>query len=114
MHELSVTENILKIATAHAEKVQAKKVTDVYLIIGQLSSIIDDSVTFYWDIITKDSICDDAKLHFHRIPAEFKCQDCNHTYKLEFDLTPCPVCNSTNIRVISGDEFNIESIDITK
>jgi len=114
MHELSVTENILRIATEHAEKVQAKKVTDVFLIIGQLSSIIDDSVTFYWDIITKDSICEEAKLHFQRIPAELMCQDCKQIYKLENDLTPCPKCNSTNIKVIAGDEFNIESIDITK
>lgn len=114
MHELSVTENILRIATEHAEKVQAKKVTDVYLIIGQLSSIIDNSVTFYWDIITKDSICEEAKLHFRRIPAKLRCQDCKHIYSLENDLTPCPKCNSTNIRVIAGDEFNIESIDITK
>jgi len=113
MHELSVTENILNIACQHAEQAQAKKVTDIYLVIGQLSSIVDDSVQFYWDIISKDSLCEQSKLHFCRIPAELRCLDCNNTYILENDLIPCPACNSTNVKVIKGNEFHLESIDIT-
>ncbi|MCA9957781.1 MAG: hydrogenase maturation nickel metallochaperone HypA, partial [Anaerolineales bacterium] len=51
MHELPITENILKIANEHATQSGAARVTDLYLVIGQLSSIVDDSIQFYWDII---------------------------------------------------------------
>ena len=49
MHELAVTESILKTSLEYAEKEQAKKVTDVFLVIGKLSSYVDDSIQFYWD-----------------------------------------------------------------
>ena len=69
MHELSVTESILEIALRHASKTKAARITNLYLVIGQLASIVDDSVQFYWDIISKDTIAEGAKLHFKRLPA---------------------------------------------
>jgi hydrogenase nickel incorporation protein HypA/HybF len=114
MHELSVTESVLEIACKHAEKAQAKKVTDIYLVIGKLSSIVDDSVQFYWDFISKGTLCEEATLHFKRIPAELVCLDCGNKYTLDDDLTPCPQCGSARIRVISGDEFNLESIEVQR
>ena len=112
MHELSITQNILEIATEQAELAGATKVTNVYLVIGQLSSIIDDSVQFYWDIISKNSIAENAKLHFCRVEAEIKCLECHHQYKLENELIPCPECGSINIKFITGDEFYMERIEI--
>lgn len=114
MHELSVTESVLEIACKHAEEAQATRVTDIHLVIGQLSSIVDDSVAFYWDIIAKDTLCDHAKLHFKRIPAELVCLDCEHQYLLDTELMPCPNCGSPRIRLLAGDEFQLESIEIQR
>jgi len=114
MHELSVTESVLEIACKHAEKAQAKKVTDIYLVIGNLSSIVDDSIQFYWNVISKDTLCENATLHFERIPAEMVCLECDTHYTLEDDLIPCPNCQSARIRVVSGDEFNLDSIEIQR
>lgn len=114
MHELSVTESVLEIACKHAEKAQAKKVTDIYLVIGNLSSIVDDSIQFYWNVISKDTLCENATLHFERIPAELVCLECETHYTLEDDLIPCPNCQSARIRVVSGDEFNLDSIEIQR
>lgn len=112
MHELSITESILNAAVSHAQKADAKKVTDLYLVIGALSSIVDDSVQFYWDIISKNTICEGSQLHFQRLNARLLCLDCNSEYKLESELMPCPHCHSMNIKILSGDEFRLESIEI--
>jgi hypothetical protein len=56
MHELPVTESILDIAVKHARQANAQRIADIYLVIGQLSSIVDDSIQFYWDIIAKDTL----------------------------------------------------------
>jgi len=114
MHELSVTESVLEIACKHARKAQAITVTDIYLVIGRLSSIVDDSVKFYWDMISKDTICEKARLHFKRLPAKLICLNCRKEYELNDELTPCPNCGSAKVRVLSGDEFNIESIEIQR
>lgn len=114
MHELAVTEHILDIALKHAQNANALSVDEIYLVIGQLSSIVDDSIQFYWDIISKDTICSQAKLHFNRIPAKLLCLDCHVEYEVSSELTPCPSCNSSNIKITAGEEFFLESINITK
>jgi len=113
MHELSITQQILAIALKHGEKAQAKKISDLYLVIGQLSSVVDDSVQFYWDMIAENTICEGAKLHFERIPAVLECRDCQKQFALEAgSLTACPNCESIQITVIKGKEFRLDSIEI--
>lgn len=114
MHELAVTENILNIAIKHAREHKATIVTDIYLTIGQLSSIVDDSIQFYWDIISKDTICKGATLHFERIPAQVKCMACGHDFPLQNEPGVCPQCQSALIKVLSGEEFFVDSIGIEK
>ena len=112
MHELSITESILEIATRHAEAARAQKVTRINIIIGRLSSVVDDSVQFYWDIISQNTICAGSILQFERIPARMKCLDCGSEYSFERDLVPCPQCQSYQSRIISGEEFRMESIEV--
>lgn len=114
MHELSVTENILSLVRQYAHNANARKVTDIYLIIGRLAGIIDDSVQFYWDILCKDTLCEGSQLHFRHIPATMLCQDCGNEYTLERELTPCTACGSPKVTVIAGDEFMLESIEIER
>ena len=112
MHELSVTESILDIATRYATGANAARVTDVYLVIGQLSSIVDDSVQFYWEVISANTLCDGALLHFQRIPARMRCLDCQEEFELTSQLEPCPACGNFRLAVIAGEEFYMDSIAI--
>ncbi len=114
MHELAVTESLLTIVVESANENNAQKVTDITLSIGALSSIIDDSVQFYWDHISKGTIAEGAILHFNRIPATLLCLDCNSEFTLEDELTPCPYCNSIYLNIIAGEEFQVDSIEIQK
>jgi len=114
MHELPVTESILKIVLESAQKNKATAVTDITLTIGSLSSIVDDSVQFYWNYVSQGTICENAKLHFNRVRATLKCLDCDTTYSLIDDLTPCPSCGSINVIILSGEEFQVDHIEIIK
>jgi hydrogenase nickel incorporation protein HypA/HybF len=112
MHELPITENILEIALRHANQANAKKINTIYLTIGELASVVDDSVQFYWEIIAKDTIAEDALLRFKRIPTMLQCQVCSLQFTPNEDDFSCPDCNSLNVRVVSGNEFYLESIDV--
>jgi hydrogenase nickel incorporation protein HypA/HybF len=112
MHELSVTESVLEIALRHARDANAKKITRLYLVIGQLASIVDDSVQFYWDIISKDTLAEGAALQFKRLPAKLACRDCDHQYIPDDTSFSCPNCHSDRVKIISGEEFYMEAIDI--
>ena len=112
MHELPVAESILEISLRHAERAGATRVTDLYLVIGQLASVLDDSVQFYWDIIARDTAAEGARLHFKRIPAEFLCTHCGNTYALAEETLTCPQCESMQVRVTAGQEFYLDAIDV--
>jgi len=103
MHELPVTQNILEIAIRHAKAANASRI---------MSSIVDDSIQFYWDIISSDTIAEGAKLNFNRINAEFECKVCGERYKLQGNELVCPDCGSLQIDIIAGKEFFLESIDV--
>jgi hydrogenase nickel incorporation protein HypA/HybF len=112
MHELPVTENILAIALRHAESAGARRITALYLTIGQLSSIVDDSIQFYWDIISEGTPAQGAQLHFKRIPARLACLDCGQEYAPDGRELACPACQSLRIKVVAGEEFLLESIEV--
>ncbi|HLF91003.1 MAG TPA: hydrogenase maturation nickel metallochaperone HypA [Anaerolineales bacterium] len=112
MHELTVTQNLLELAERYGTEAGATRVTDLYLVIGQLSSFVDESLQFYWDMISEGTLCSGAALHFQRVPAWFACQQCGTEYPLERELECCPACNSPRITLLRGDEFRLESIEI--
>lgn len=110
MHELSITQRVLEIALRHAN--EGYHITDLYLVIGRLSSIVDDSIQFYWNIISEGTNAEGSKLHFRRIPAVMLCRDCGQQYELGTHNLSCPRCGSSTIRLVSGDEFYLEAIDV--
>ena len=112
MHELSITESLLKITLQHAEQAKAKRVTDLHILIGDLASMVDESIQFYWDIIAKETIAEGAALHFRRIPAELQCNTCSEKYHPTHKELACPKCGGVGAKIIAGEEFALESIDV--
>ncbi|MCG2785267.1 MAG: hydrogenase maturation nickel metallochaperone HypA [Anaerolineae bacterium] len=112
MHELAITESILEISLRHAQAQNATKITDLYIVMGQWSSVVDDSVQFYWDMISDGTIAQGANLHFERIRTELTCLDCGKVYQPDAETLPCPNCQSTRLKVTKGEEFRLDSIEI--
>ncbi len=102
----------MKIAVEHAEKANARRVTDLHIVIGDLASMVDDSIQFYWDIIARDTIAEQATLHFRRLPAQLQCNTCSEKYQPTEKELICPTCHGIGAKIISGEEFFLESIDV--
>lgn len=112
MHEYAVTKSIIDIVLGEAKKVKVNSVKEIRLVIGDLSTVIDESVQLYFDILTEGTILEGTKLIFKRQKAIFKCKECECKYekpKIGFD---CPSCGNYGIPTGEGKEFFIESIEI--
>jgi hydrogenase nickel incorporation protein HypA/HybF len=112
MHELSVTQEILNIAAAKASEAGAASVKRINLVIGDMSSIVDDSVQFYFDIISQDSLVKGAELCFRRVPVMVRCRNCSNEYKPAPGNWDCPRCHRGQVDVIAGNEFHMDSIEV--
>jgi hydrogenase nickel incorporation protein HypA/HybF len=113
MHELSVTQSVLDIVLRHANRSNARRVLAINLVIGELTGFVDDSIQFYFDFMSKDTMAEGAKLNFERIPARVRCHACGAEYvPPDSRLWACPECEALGSEIISGREFSVASIEI--
>ncbi len=112
MHEMTVTENMLNIVLAEAEKAGAKRVSKITLVIGELSSIIDDSVQLYFDMLSEGTPAAGALLDFTHIPATLRCRACGHIFPKHASNFTCPLCGGDGALTGDAKEFYVESIEV--
>ena len=91
MHELAVTEGILDVVLTAARQAGAQRIQAIDLVIGDLSGMVDDSIQFYFDILSRDTLAAGATLRFRREPASINCEECGGQFTAQPPLTPiCP------------------------
>jgi hydrogenase nickel incorporation protein HypA/HybF len=94
-----------------AQAANATKVVRVYLVIGELSGVLNDAVELYFAILTKDTIAAGAELFFTRPPTLVRCRNCGTEYTPVNLKISCPKCKEQKIEIISGRELYIDSLD---
>jgi hydrogenase nickel incorporation protein HypA/HybF len=112
MHELSITKSILDIVTKHAQDAGAQRVTSINLVVGELTGFVDDSIQFYFDMLSPGTLGEGARLVITRVPARLRCRACNEEFSLRDGNWLCPRCSAAGGTVLQGREFQVESIEI--
>jgi hydrogenase nickel incorporation protein HypA/HybF len=112
MHEQSIVESILSLALENAEKAQAKRVLKIYLVVGELSGVVDEAVEFYFNFLSRDTIAAQANLSFRHVPMQLRCRNCNTIFTPEKLDLHCPKCKEQQVEIVSGRELYIESLEV--
>ena len=121
MHELAVAQAIVAAASRHAE---GRPVSVVRVRVGRLRQVVPEYLSFYFEVASKETLCEGAELEWERVDSRLACSDCGE----QWDPAPpparsgdelvvrfrCPACGSADHRVVSGDELVVESIDVTE
>jgi len=119
VHEFSVTSQIVQTVLAEAEKRKAKKVTEVHLVIGQLTFLGLEQVHFAYEALTKGTILEGSNLIIEEQESLVKCNHCGYEggfkyeddpmYHLPVPTLKCPQCNSV-VNIVAGKECTIKTI----
>jgi hydrogenase nickel incorporation protein HypA/HybF len=113
MHELAVTQSIMDIAVRHAQRAGAQRIVAINLVIGELTGFVDDSIQFYFDFLSKDTLAQSARLNIERVAARARCHVCGTEYTPpDARLWTCPQCEALGGDVVAGKEFSVASIEI--
>ena len=121
MHEFSFAYQIFKVAEATAIKYGAKKITQVYLEIGELTLIVPELLKQSFKIATTGSIAEGAELKIEILPGKIRCRECGKlstvTLTEEAQLTglqlfQCKYCKSKNTEIVEGKKANVKNIKI--
>ncbi len=113
MHEMGIAEQLVKIALdAIPEDVENPRVETLNLRIGKLASVVEHSLTFCIEIITKDTPLEDVKLVIEKVPVKIRCNDCNNEWEVDTPMFKCPNCTEGKIKMITGREIEISSMEL--
>ena len=119
MHELSLSSAIIDTVLRHAD---GRRVNSIEMKIGRLRQVVPDSLTFYFEIVSKDTLAEGADLELELVDGLMRCSSCAN----EWDPAPppaeeeeqvmvlpqfrCPACQEPGADVLRGEEFEVESI----
>jgi hydrogenase nickel incorporation protein HypA/HybF len=109
MHELSIAEELLSIIKDSAEKAGIKKVAAVNLRIGELTSILPESLEFAFRILSQGTITDGARVNIDQAPAALLCVRCGG--RVGREEGSCGRCGSDEMRVVGGNQLEILSFE---
>jgi hydrogenase nickel incorporation protein HypA/HybF len=109
VHELSVAGAVLETARKHAD---GRQVTVVSLRVGRMRQVVPSSLLFYWEIVSRDTSCDGARLELTEVDARLRCADCDTVWEPDWALFRCAECGSADVQVEAGEELEVEFIEV--
>ena len=109
MHELSVATAVLNTAVKHAD---GRRVTAVYVRTGALRQVVPGSLRFYWEIVARDTECEQATLTLEEIALALGCAGCDHRWSPEIPAFICPACAGVDVQVLAGEELEVDYIEV--
>jgi len=112
MHELGITESIIDIVLGKAKGAGATRITEISLVVGELSGFVPDCLQFYFDFLSKDSIAEGAILHFESTLAQFRCRTCSAVFQPNDSSSDCPECGSHGVELAGGRELYVKSMEV--
>jgi len=112
MHEQNICESLLALAIKHAEQANAARIRRIYLVIGEYSGVVDESVEFYFRLLSKGTIAEGADIDFTHIPAQLHCRNCDTVFTPEQLNLHCPNCSGQKVEISSGKEMYLESLEV--
>jgi hydrogenase nickel incorporation protein HypA/HybF len=112
MHELAVMSHLIELVEQHAREAGAQRVLSINLVVGERTSFVDDSLLFYFDMLTPGRLCAGAQLKIRRTPMRFHCPACMSDYTPQPGSFRCPACGGAGRLTDDGGELLIESMEI--
>jgi hydrogenase nickel incorporation protein HypA/HybF len=108
MHELSVSSAVVDTVLKHAA---GRRVTAVSLRVGHLRQVVPDSLAFYFELVSRETLCEGARLEQELVPARLRCDGCGREWDPEDAWFRCTACGGPG-EVIAGNELEVESIEV--
>jgi hydrogenase nickel incorporation protein HypA/HybF len=109
LHELSLSSAIVNTVAKHAD---GRRVSLVSLRIGKLRQVVPDTLEFYFEFVARGTVCEGARLEHEITDARLRCKPCAREWEIEIPAFRCPTCGGSDVEIASGDEFEVESIEV--
>lgn len=113
MHELSIAQNVIDLASRHAAEHGGGVVHAVTLRIGRLSCVHEDALRYSFELIREGTPLAEAELHVVNVPVRIWCPACAAERELPgIQSFACPDCGTRSADIRAGRELDLDSIEL--
>jgi hydrogenase nickel incorporation protein HypA/HybF len=109
MHELSIAESVVRIASDHAGE---RQVTKVDLRVGVLRQVVPSALRFSFDLVAEGTPVEGAELEIEEIEATARCDGCGAVSPVHGFPLQCAHCGRLDLEVVGGEELLVESLEL--
>jgi hydrogenase nickel incorporation protein HypA/HybF len=109
VHELSLSSAIIATAAKYAD---GRRVAVVSLRVGRLRQVVPQTLEFYFEFVARGTVCEGARLDQEVLEARLRCDACGEEWEIEIPAFRCPGCGGSGVTIVSGNEFEVESIEV--
>jgi len=112
MHEMSLTEGVLRVLEEQAVVQNFSRVKTLWLEIGELSTVDPESLRFCFEAIRAGTLAEQASMEIIRVPGQALCMDCCKQVHVAERYASCPECGGEKLQVCGGDEMRIKELEV--
>ena len=109
MHELSIADAVVQIASRHAA---GRKVTRVELKVGHLRQVVPTALEFAFGLVADGTVVEGAELVMEEVPASVRCRACGAESTLAEFPAHCAPCGSLDVEVTGGEELLVDALEL--
>ena len=111
LHELSIAESLLAIITDESKKHGLERVNKVRLQIGKFAAVVPESLTFCFEMVSRDTIASGALIEIETVGIVARCDTCGSSFEVQNQVFLCPRCGEPALQLLSGRELSVISIE---
>ena len=114
MHEVSIAMGMVDELLRIGRENNAKRITRVTLKIGKVAGIVTDSLKFAFDAVKLEHPeLLTAEVVIIEVPLIYECNSCDITFDTDnYHFPECPECKSYDLRLRSGEEQDIQNVEL--
>jgi hydrogenase nickel incorporation protein HypA/HybF len=110
MHEASIVAGIIERLGEHPE-LAGRAVRVVRLRVGRLSTVVPANLEFLFGVLVEGTPLAGARLEIEDVAARAVCEACGAPFAVDDAVFLCPACGSGRVRLASGRELMIDSVE---
>ncbi|MBR5342288.1 MAG: hydrogenase maturation nickel metallochaperone HypA [Oscillospiraceae bacterium] len=111
MHELGLTDALLRMVRDVAKKEALTHVEKITLEIGELSGVVPRYMLDCWQAVVDGTEYADTELVIESVPGIASCMDCDEEFRIDINSMRCPFCGSHNLTPVSGRDMIVKEIE---
>jgi hydrogenase nickel incorporation protein HypA/HybF len=112
MHELSLMEEVRRLALAAAAAEGATAIQAIELRVGERAGVELEALRFVFPVVMEGTIAAAAELRITAVPAEAHCAPCGRRFACTDGLMECPHCGAISGALLSGRELELASLEL--